>query len=53
MWWMIRCNKYAEKNINTKKKLASAESRIKSLMNSPANDVNMKIRLGVFEKYYC
>ena len=50
---MIRCNKFAEKNTKTKKMLAQAESRIDSLVNSPANDVNMKIRLGVFEKYYC
>ena len=51
-WWMIRCNRFAVKNTATKKKLAEAELRIKSLINSPANDVNTKIRLGVFEKYY-
>ena len=51
-WWMIRCNRFAVKNTATKNKLAEAELRIKSLINSPANDINTKMRLAVFEKYY-
>ena len=51
-WWMIKCNRIAVKNKKTKQSLARAELRINKLIKSPANDINMKNRLAVFEKYY-